>query len=137
MLDQIGAVVVVGQYAARHPRLEQLGQELGKGTDRLQQKIAARVERRIQRAYPAAARPEPTTSAEKAMSVSDLIWLFVVGAFLGDVVETLFCRITAGVWMSRSSLVWGPFSVQEYSVFQSCKGHILLPVLPQLRIPYR
>lgn len=57
VLDQIGAVVVVGQYAARHPRLEQLGQELGKGTDRLQQKIAARVERRIQRAYPAAARP--------------------------------------------------------------------------------
>lgn len=111
VLDQIGAVVVVGQYAARHPRLEQLGQELGKGTDRLQQKIAARVERRIQRAYPAAARPEPTTSAEKAMSVSDLVWLFVVGAFLGDVVETLFCRITAGVWMSRSSLVWGPFSV--------------------------
>ena len=45
------------------------------------------------------------------MSVSDLVWLFVVGAFLGDVVETLFCRITAGVWMSRSSLVWGPFSV--------------------------
>ena len=26
-------------------------------------------------------------------------------------VETLFCRVTAGVWMSRSSLVWGPFSV--------------------------
>ena len=25
--------------------------------------------------------------------------------------ETIFCRITAGVWMSRSSLVWGPFSV--------------------------
>ena len=25
--------------------------------------------------------------------------------------ETLFCRVTAGVWMSRSSLVWGPFSV--------------------------
>ena len=111
VLDQIGAVVVVGQYAARHPRLEQLGQELGKGTDRLQQKIAARVERRIQRAYPAAARPEPTASAEKAMSVSDLVWLFVVGAFLGDVVETLFCRITAGVWMSRSGLGWGPFSV--------------------------
>ena len=25
--------------------------------------------------------------------------------------ETVFCRVTAGVWMSRSSLVWGPFSV--------------------------
>ena len=35
----------------------------------------------------------------------------MVGAFLGDLVETVFCRLTAGVWMSRSSLVWGPFSV--------------------------
>ena len=110
-LDQISAAVVVERYAAKHPRLEQLGQELGKGKSRLQQKIAASVERRIQKAYPEAARPEPTTTAEKAMSFSDLVWLFVVGAFLGDVVETIFCRITAGVWMSRSSLVWGPFSV--------------------------
>ena len=110
-LDQISAAVVVERYAAKHPRLEQLGQELGKGKSRLQQKIAASVERRIQKAYPEAARPEPTTAAEKAMSFSDLVWLFVVGAFLGDVVETIFCRITAGVWMSRSSLVWGPFSV--------------------------
>ena len=69
------------------------------------------MEKRIQRAYPAAARPEPTTSAEKQLSLADLLWLFVIGAFLGDVVETIFCRITAGVWMSRSSLVWGPFSV--------------------------
>ncbi len=111
ILDQIGAAVVVGRYAAKHPRLEQLGQELGKGKNRLQQKIAASVERRIQKAYPEAARPEPTTTDEKAMSFSDLVWLFVVGAFLGDVVETIFCRVTAGVWMSRSSLVWGPFSV--------------------------
>ena len=110
-LDQISAAVVVERYAAKHPRLEQLGQELGKGKSRLQQKIAASVERRIQKAYPEAARPEPTTTTEKAMSFSDLVWLFVVGAFLGDVVETIFCRVTAGVWMSRSSLVWGPFSV--------------------------
>ena len=110
-LDQISAAVVVERYAAKHPRLEQLGQELGKGKSRLQQKIAASVERRIQKAYPEAARPEPTTTAEKAMGFSDLVWLFVVGAFLGDVVETIFCRVTAGVWMSRSSLVWGPFSV--------------------------
>ena len=111
VLDQIGAAVVVGQYAAKHPHLEQLGQELGKGSEKLQRKIAAHVEKRIQKAYPEAARPEPTTVAEKAMSFGDLVWLFVVGAFLGDVVETIFCRVTAGVWMSRSSLVWGPFSV--------------------------
>ena len=34
-----------------------------------------------------------------------------MGAFIGDIVETIFCRVTMGVWMSRSSVVWGPFSI--------------------------
>ena len=36
---------------------------------------------------------------------------FLYRRFLGDVTETIFCRLTAGVWMSRSSVVWGPFSI--------------------------
>lgn len=40
-----------------------------------------------------------------------VVMLFFIGAFLGDITETIFCRITAGVWMSRSSVVWGPFSI--------------------------
>lgn len=31
---------------------------------------------------------------------------FFIGAFLGDIIETLFCRLSAGIWMSRSSVVW-------------------------------
>ena len=41
-----------------------------------------------------------------------IIGLFFIGAFLGDVTETIFCRITAGRWMSRSSVVYGPFSIR-------------------------
>ena len=40
-----------------------------------------------------------------------IVLLFLIGAFLGDIVETIFCRITVGVWMSRSSVVWGQFSI--------------------------
>ena len=40
-----------------------------------------------------------------------IVLLFIIGAFLGDIAETIFCRITMGVWMSRSSVVWGPFSI--------------------------
>lgn len=69
VLDQISAMVVVSRYANRHPRLEQLNRELGRGSERLRQKITASVEKRIQRAYPAAARLEPTTSAEKQLSL--------------------------------------------------------------------
>lgn len=113
LLDQIGSAVLVGQYAAQHPRLEQLNQELEKQSERLRSRITARVEKRIQRAYPSAAVPEQSTLAPgvRLLNAGDLLWLFVIGAFLGDLVETLFCRVTAGVWMSRSSLVWGPFSV--------------------------
>ena len=111
VLDQLGAALAVNRYAASHPRLEQLNLELEKHSDKLRQRLIAHVEKRIQRAYPAIVRPEPAAQKEKALSFGDLVWLFVIGAFLGDVVETLFCRVTAGVWMSRSSLVWGPFSV--------------------------
>ena len=106
--------VLVQQYAARHPVLEQLNQRLEKRSDTLRRRIALYIEKRIQYAYPAAARQEQTAlrkGEKNFLSVSDLLWLFVIGAFLGDMVETVFCRVTAGVWMSRSSLVWGPFSV--------------------------
>ena len=114
VLDQIGSAVLVQQYAARHPVLEQLNQRLGERSDTLRRRIALYIEKRIQYAYPAAARQEQTAlrkGEKNFLSVSDLLWLFVIGAFLGDMVETVFCSLTAGVWMSRSSLVWGPFSV--------------------------
>ena len=113
-LDQLGSAVLVGRYAAQHPVLEQLNQKLEERSDTLRRRIAVYVEKRIQRAYPEAARQQPTAVQKgKAdfLSAADLLWLFVIGAFLGDLVETVFCRLTAGVWMSRSSLVWGPFSV--------------------------
>lgn len=111
LLDQLGAFLAVSRYAREHPHLEQLNAELEKHSDQLRTRLSSWVERRVQKAYPAAARVAPTVTAQKTLSFADLLWLFVIGAFLGDIVETLFCRVTAGVWMSRSSLVWGPFSV--------------------------
>lgn len=40
-----------------------------------------------------------------------LICLFFLGAFLGDITETIFCYATTGRLMSRSSVVYGPFSI--------------------------
>ena len=44
-------------------------------------------------------------------SAYKLISLFFLGAFLGDVTETIFCLATTGRLMSRSSVVYGPFSI--------------------------
>ena len=88
-------------------------------SSRLERKIYGWVDRRIQNAYPEAVyREELQAEAEQRKTIFayglcfyKIALLLVVGAFLGDIVETIFCRVTAGVWMSRSSLVWGPFSV--------------------------
>lgn len=37
--------------------------------------------------------------------------LFFIGAFLGDITETIFCYTRTGIIMSRSSVVYGPFSI--------------------------
>ncbi len=107
--DQIGSVMAVGTLAAGGQR-GRFGQALGRRSDKLRDKIVGYVEKRIQRAYPSAAKPAKA-EREHGLNLSDLFWLFMIGAFLGDIVETLYCRVVAGVWMSRSSVVWGPFSV--------------------------
>ncbi len=40
-----------------------------------------------------------------------LFWIFLLASLIGAGVEIVFVRVTAGVWMSRSSLLYGQFSV--------------------------
>ena len=73
------------------------------------------VERRMAKAYPVIEEKSEEILKEgkfaEGCGFYKLFWLFLIGAVLGDITETIFCRLTAGVWMSRSSLVWGPFSI--------------------------
>lgn len=47
----------------------------------------------------------------EGICLDKLIWVFLVSALLGDSIETLYCRALDGVWMSRSSVLYGPFSI--------------------------
>ncbi len=82
---------------------------------RIGQWLYGHVDRRIHRAYPKTVQIEKTERDKTVFAagccMQKLVWLFFIGCLLGDITETIFCRITAGVWMSRSSLVWGPFSI--------------------------
>ena len=76
------------------------------------------LERRLLHAYPNLQLdqyPDLTVPAKERFAQGccfyKLVWLFLLGSLLGDFTETIFCRLTAGVWMSRSSLVYGPFSI--------------------------
>ena len=113
LLDLAGSLISVYHLEEKLPRVFQWNYRLQKWTVRLATKISGSVENRIRKAYPSTAQTAAADGEKTAerCSLVQLFWLFVIGAFLGDVVETLFCRVTVGVWMSRSSLVWGGFSV--------------------------
>lgn len=88
---------------------------LSKLSNRLGSWIFTHVDARLKKAYPDAKKTTISATAIDTFAAGcgfhKLVWLFIIGAFLGDVTETIYCRITAGVWMSRSSVVWGPFSI--------------------------
>lgn len=118
-LFAIGFIDIAGSFLSLYhieeklPRLFGWSHKLQRWTYRFAANISGRIEERIGKSYPATAVGESarTEKENETYGFVQFFWLFFIGALLGDIVETIFCRITAGVWMSRSSLVWGPFSV--------------------------
>lgn len=97
---------------------QEMSQRMRQLTTRLDNAVTRSVQNRIRKAYPSLKRTQKTTvDAETGtrfapgLCLSKLLALFFISAFLGDLIEMVFCRITAGVWMSRSSVVWGQFSI--------------------------
>ena len=115
-VDIIATAAVLSGRSRREEQWKATDRWLTSISRRLGDKIYVWVNRRIEKAY-------VVTRTEKKREVEaegvfaagcgfyKLVMLFLVGAFLGDITETIFCRITAGYWMSRSSVVWGPFSI--------------------------
>ena len=83
--------------------------------------LRRRIQKRVLHAYPNLSRTaSPVPAGEKIPAERvfakgccfyKLTGLFFLGSFLGDVTETIFCYATTGVIMSRSSVVYGPFSI--------------------------
>lgn len=53
----------------------------------------------------------PKTVFAKGICFDKIVWVFFVSALLGDFIEMIFCRMFEGMWMSRSSVLYGPFSI--------------------------
>ena len=115
-VDIIATAAVLSGRSRREEQWKATDRWLTSISRHLGDKIYGWVNRRIEKAY-VVTRTEKKREA-KAEGVFaagcgfyKLVMLFIVGVFLGDITETIFCRITAGYWMSRSSVVWGPFSI--------------------------
>ncbi len=115
--DILATLVVISGKSQRIEQWESMDFWFASLSVRLEKGLSSWVNKRIRKAYPSAEKKESSQERQQTKSFIEgcsfykIVLLFVIGAFLGDVTETIFCRISAGVWMSRSSLVWGPFSV--------------------------
>lgn len=120
VLDFFGSSFMVWQMRRRIRRLASAVPLTG-GAGELPKSrniLSRLLERRLLHAYPnlhLEQYPDLTVPAKERFAQGccfyKLVWLFLLGSLLGDFTETIFCRLTAGVWMSRSSLVYGPFSI--------------------------
>lgn len=104
------------QWRVQLVHMQLLGGQMETTTQRLGSYITACVQKRILHAYPQLSlksvfQKDKKEGFAQGCCFYKLFWLFFIAAFLGDLIETVFCRLTMGVWMSRSSLVYGHFSV--------------------------
>lgn len=124
--DAIGTSAAILQLHHGLDRITQISEDWLKLSESLGNALTRRIHRRMMNAYPninleylveewekARAQAEEKLPATFAAGCSfyKLASLFFIGAFLGDIVETIFCYATSGVLMSRSSVVYGPFSI--------------------------
>ena len=114
--DGVGTLLTLLGVRNILPPVESLNNRLAALSVRMGEWILRHTEGRIQKAYPKAdfvrrreaVRANPFT---RGTSLYSILLLFLIGGVAGDLAETLFCRVRLGWWMSRSSVVWGPFSI--------------------------
>ncbi len=117
----LGLVLVAGDFfGVRHilrrgPALETL-KAPGSWVEKLGQRTTETVWKRLERAYPGVERRESAEYRSRyvfaqGICFDKLVWVFLVSSFLGALIEMVFCYVTGGTWMNRSSLAYGTFSV--------------------------
>ncbi len=117
VIDAVGSGVAVLGLKKKQSRITQITEELHKTSKLLENALTTRIQRRMVSAFPNIEGTEGAgvkTKEERfarGCGFFKLASLFILGAFLGDIVETVFCLATTGRFMSRSSLVFGPFSI--------------------------
>ena len=121
-IDFLGSWAALVQLNSALKEPTEISRRWKRISNALDNAVTRYIQRRMARAYPNLEK-ERIRAQRKAAPVQvsqvfaagcsfyKLACLFFIGAFLGDIIETIFCRLTAGVWMSRSSVVYGPFSI--------------------------
>ena len=113
--DMIFSLLILYYNGRGIEKVKSANNNFTKLSRKLEKWLISRVNNRKNKAYPKTVKVEKEAKDKTVFDYGcgfyKLVVLFFVGAFVGDIIETIFCRITMGEWMSRSSVVWGPFSI--------------------------
>ena len=113
--DMIFSLLILYYNGTGIEKVKSANNNFTKLSRKLEKWLISRVNNRKNKAYPKTVKVEKEAKDKTVFAYGcgfyKLVVLFFVGAFVGDIIETIFCRITMGEWMSRSSVVWGPFSI--------------------------
>lgn len=84
-------------------------------SNRIGNSILASVQKRIENAYPNTKKKHKEKKSSNKFAEGahfhKLFLIFFISSFIGAMFEMIFCRYTMHRWMSRSSLVFGEFSI--------------------------
>ena len=95
VVDAIGSYAVLRHITKKMPRIAAMNDQIDAFTKRLSVRLYRYLEARVERAYPSV-QPIPKQKEKSEVfaegcSFYKIILLFIIGAFLGDIVETIFC----------------------------------------------
>ena len=115
VIDGLATIFILSKHGKEHKYCKKTDDLIDRITRNLGDKIYDITDKRLGRAYtrskPVISEDRDTTKFASGCSFYKIVLLFFIGAFIGDIVETVFCRIEMGYWMSRSSVIYGPFSI--------------------------
>lgn len=123
LLDMVTTLTVLYRGKKNAARMDEIAEGFSQASKSLRNAITSRVERRMERAFPGQKKKTLESEEERrekqlketvfayGCGFHKIVWIFFLGAFLGDITETIFCWLTMGKLMSRSSVVYGPFSL--------------------------
>lgn len=106
------AAVLIAVRAGDAAGFEQRQQKSQQG--KLAQRLSDHIWRRLQKSYPGIREMDEAEQGgytfAKGLCLDKLIWVFLIAALLGCVIEFFYCGLVDGTWMNRSSVLYGPFS---------------------------
>lgn len=109
-VDYVGVL-----HALRTNTVSQQTESRQQSTQHLAQKINSGIWDRLQKAYPGIQDADPEEQSKytfaKGICFDKLVWVFLISSLLGALIEMVYCRAMGDIWMNRSSLLYGSFSV--------------------------